>query len=93
MLKFFPKILTLNKIQNGYKKENFKPEITPMIENLQDENFQLENKQPKRAKIGANIAQRWRNKNAQKLSSKCLVHGIGAKPTSICEQNILYDES
>ena len=33
------------RLQNLYKKENFKPEIKPMIENLQDEIYQLENKQ------------------------------------------------
>ena len=35
----------VQKIQNLYKKENFKPEIKPMTENLQDELYQLENKQ------------------------------------------------
>ena len=38
-----------------YKKENFKPEIKPMIENLQDELFQFKNKQAKGAPLGANI--------------------------------------
>ena len=33
---------------NLYKKENFKPEIKPIIENLQDELSQLENKQAKK---------------------------------------------
>ena len=42
---------------NFYKKENFKSEIKPMIENLQDELYQLENKQPKSANVRANI--RW----------------------------------
>ena len=47
MLRYFLKIPLLKKIriQNLYKKENFKPEIKPMIENLQDELYQLENKQ------------------------------------------------
>ena len=40
-----------------YKKENFKPDFKPMIENLQDELYQLENKQAKCAKLHANI--RW----------------------------------
>ena len=35
------------RLQNLYKKENFKPQIKPMIENLQDELYQLENKQAK----------------------------------------------
>ena len=52
-------------------KENFKPEIKPMIENLQDELYQLENKQAKGAKLRANIRD-WRTKNVPKLSSKYL---------------------
>ena len=40
-------------------KENFKPEIKPMIENLQDEIYQLENKQKKGDKLCANIRS-WR---------------------------------
>ena len=32
------------RLQNIHKKENLKPEIKPMIENLQDELYQLENK-------------------------------------------------
>ena len=42
-----------------------------MIENLQDELYQLENKQAKGAKLRANIRD-WRTKNAPKLSSKYL---------------------
>ena len=42
-----------------------------MIENLQDELYQLENKQAKGAKLHANIRS-WRAKNAPKLSSKYL---------------------
>ena len=38
-----------------YKKENFKPDFKPMIEKLQDELYQLENKQAKCAKLHANI--------------------------------------
>ena len=34
-------------MRNLYKKENFKPQIKPVIENLQDELYQLENKQTK----------------------------------------------
>ena len=36
---------------NLYKKENFKPEIKSIIKNLQDELYQLENKQAKGAKL------------------------------------------
>ena len=42
-----------------------------MIENLQDEIYQLENKQAKSAKLRANIRS-WRAKNTPKLSSKQL---------------------
>ena len=35
----------------------------------------------------------WRVKNAPKLSSKYLVHGIGAKLVSNWEQDMLYYES
>ena len=64
-------ITTEVRLQNLYKKENFKPEIKPMIENLQDELYQLESKQAKDAKLRANIRS-WRAKNAPKLSSKYL---------------------
>ena len=33
------------------KKENFKSEVKQMIENLQDELYELENKQAKSAKL------------------------------------------
>ena len=51
------------RLKNLYKKENFKPEIKPMIENLQDELYQLENKQAKGAKLRANFRS-WRAENA-----------------------------
>ena len=66
MLGRFLKISSLMKIlisrlkedyETSIKKENFKPEIKPMIENLQDELYQIENKQAKGAKLRANI--RW----------------------------------
>ena len=41
------------RLQNLYKKENFKLEIKPMIENLKE--WTLENKQAKSSKLGANI--------------------------------------
>ena len=43
---------------NLYKKENFKPEIKPIIENLEDEFSQPENKQAKSAKLRANTLDR-----------------------------------
>ena len=39
------------RLQNLDKKENFKREIKRMIESLQDELYQLENKQAKSAKL------------------------------------------
>ena len=42
-----------------------------MIENLQDEHYQSENKQAKGSKLCANITS-WRAKNAPKLSLKYL---------------------
>ena len=66
MLGRFLKISSLMKIlisrlkedyETSIKKENFKPKIKPMIENLQDELYQIENKQAKGAKLRANI--RW----------------------------------
>ena len=57
--------------ENSYERENFRPEIKLMIENLQNELYQLENKQAKCAKLRANIRS-WRTKNAPKLSSKYL---------------------
>ena len=48
-------IKTERRLQNSYKKENFIPEIKPMVENLQDELCQLENKQENGAKLCAKI--------------------------------------
>ena len=59
------------KLQNLNNKENFKPEIKPIIENLQDEFYQLENKQAKGAKLCANI-RRWREKKWPKTFFKVL---------------------
>ena len=64
MLELFLKIqenirisILKRRLRNLYKKENIKPEIKPMIENLQDEPSQFENKQAKSVKLRANI--RW----------------------------------
>ena len=54
-----------------YKRENVKPEVKLMTENLQKELYRLENKRAKGAKIRANIRS-WRAKNDPKLSLKCL---------------------
>ena len=45
------------RLRNLYNKENFKPEIRVMINNLQDEHYTLETKQATGAKVHANI--RW----------------------------------
>ena len=50
-----PNLVLKRRLQNLYKKENFKPEIKLMIENLQDKLYQLENKQAKGAKLIADI--------------------------------------
>ena len=63
MLEIFLNIPPLKKVlefQNWKKtakltQKNFKPEIKSMIEKLQDELYQLENKQAKGAKLCANI--------------------------------------
>ena len=54
--------------ETSTKNENFKPEIKPMIENLQDELYQLENKQATGAKFCANI--RW-GLEGKKCSKAC----------------------
>ena len=67
MLKHFIEILPLKKIlefqnwKKGYEtyaKKYHKPKIEPMIENFQDELYQLENKQARGVKLHANI--RWK---------------------------------
>ena len=44
------------------QKENFEPKIKPLIENLQNELYQLENKQVKGANVCANIMQELEDK-------------------------------
>ena len=96
----FLKILSLKKIlefqdwkktANLYKKQNFRPEIKQMIENSQDELYQLENKQNVLNLVLILI--RRMAKNTPKLSSKYLVHGIGAKFVLNWEQNMLYNKN
>ena len=65
-----------------------------MIENLQDEIYQLENKQAISAKHLVMVLDGMlRPKNAPKLSSKYLDHEIRVKLVSNWEQNMLYNES
>ena len=49
------KVIGLKKDWKTFKKKNFKPEIKPMVENWQDELYQLENKQAKGTKLCAYI--------------------------------------
>ena len=60
--------LKYDKKENLCKRENFKPEMKPMIENLENELYQSEKKQAKSAKLRVNI-RIWMAKNAPKLSS------------------------
>ena len=60
------------KLRSLYNKENFKPEVKSMIENLQDELYQLENKQPKLLNFVLISNGSQRAKNAQKSCSKYL---------------------
>ena len=57
MPKVFLKVPPLKKILENFEKEHFEPKNKPMIENLQNELYQLENKQAKYAKLCANIRQ------------------------------------
>ena len=73
MLEHVLKIQPLKEIlefQETYTKKKLKPEIKPIIKNLQDEFYQLENKQAKGAKLRPTI------KNALKLFSKYLKERI-----------------
>ena len=57
----FKKILEFQDWRRGhetYAKKKFKPEIKPIIKTLQDELYQLDNKQVKGAKLRATI--RWK---------------------------------
>ena len=63
---------TERRLQNLYKKGNFKPEIKPIIENLQDELYQSKNKQAKVAKFGVNIRQEVEGKKYSKTFFKVL---------------------
>ena len=79
--------------KNKQKKQTNKPEINSMIGNLQDELYELENKQAKGAKLCAHVRYQVEGKNAPKLSSKHLFHGTEAKLAPNWEQKMLYNES
>ena len=54
------------------QKENFEPKIKPLIENLQNELYQLENKQAKGANVCANITQELEGKKGSKTFFRVL---------------------
>ena len=54
------------KLRNLYKKEKFKSEIKPIIENLSDELYQLENEHAKVAKLHVNILLRPKGEKCSK---------------------------
>ena len=68
--------IIISKLKKGlrslYKREKFTPEIKPMIENVQDEFYQLENKQAKSAKLCANIRWELESKKYSKTFFKVL---------------------
>ena len=57
MPEVFLKVPPLKKILENFEKENFEPKTKPMIQNLQNKLYRLENKQAKGAKFCANIRQ------------------------------------
>ena len=62
----------LLKLSKNPKQTNFKPEIKPIIENLQDELYLLQNKQAKGAKLCADTRQNLESKKCSKTSFKVL---------------------
>ena len=62
------------------QKENFKPKIKPMIENLQNELYQLENKQA----IGAKLCAKGEK------DSKTFIRVLERENMIIINQNILW---
>ena len=56
------------RLRNLYKKENFKPEIKPMIENLPGELYQLEREYANCAKLHENIILELEDKKCSKCT-------------------------
>ena len=54
------------------QKENFEPKIKPLIENLQNELYQLENKQAKGANVCTNITQELEGEKGSKTFFRVL---------------------
>ena len=67
------------------QKEYFEPKIQPMIENLQNELYQLEHKQAIGAKLCANIRQALEGKK----NSKTFIRVLERQNMIIINQNIL----
>ena len=67
------------------QKEYFEPKIQPMIENLQNELYQLEHKQAIGAKLCANIRQALEGKK----DSKTFIRVLERQNMIIINQNIL----
>ena len=78
-----------------YTKKKFKPEIKPIIKNLQDELYQLENKQAKGAKLRPTIRWKLEGEKCSKTFFKVLERTNILKQTiskfilMIINQNIL----
>ena len=68
------------------QKENVKPKIKPMIENLQNELYQLENKQA----IGANLCANIRKVLEGEKDSKIFIRVLERQNMIIINQNILW---
>ena len=68
------------------QKENVKPKIKPMIENLQNELYQLENKQSIGASLCANIRQVLEGEK----DSKIFIRVLERQNMIIINQNILW---
>ena len=64
-----------------------------MIKNLQDELYQLENKQPKGAKLGANIRQEVEGEKCSKTFFRALSSWDQGQISIKLGQNRLYNES
>ena len=77
------------RLRNLYEKK-FKPEIKPIIKNLQDELYQLENKQGKGAKLRATIRWKLEGKKCKVLERKNIQNQTRSEfIVMIINQNIL----
>ena len=80
---------TEKKVRNLYEKK-FKPQIKPIIKNLQDEFYQLEKKQTKGAKLRATIRWKLEGKKCKVLERKNIQNQTRSEfIVMIINQNIL----